>query len=216
MTKQINLKRYALCVLGLLIMALGVAITKKGNLGVSPISSVANVMSLRFTVLSMGNWLILWNCVLILGQIVVLRKDFQWYQLLQLPLSFLFGWFTDLGLWLVSFLPVTNYAMQLGCVLVGVVVLGLGVSLTVIANVIMNSGEALVKAFSDTTGKEFGSLKIAFDVFCVILAAVISLLSFHFRIVGIREGTVIHAFCTGLTVRFFIARLKAPLEKVLG
>ena len=68
-------KRYALFIISLFISALGVAITKKGELGVSPISSVANVMSLEFTGLSLGNWLIIWNCVLILGQIVVLRKN---------------------------------------------------------------------------------------------------------------------------------------------
>lgn len=37
-------KRYALFIISLFISALGVAITKKGELGVSPISSVANVV----------------------------------------------------------------------------------------------------------------------------------------------------------------------------
>lgn len=54
-------KWYALFIISLFISALGVAITKKGELGVSPISSVANVMSLKFTALSLGNWLIIWN-----------------------------------------------------------------------------------------------------------------------------------------------------------
>lgn len=46
----------------------------------------------------MGSWLIIWNCVLIIGQIAVLRKKFQPIQLLQIPLSVLFGCFTDLGM----------------------------------------------------------------------------------------------------------------------
>ena len=92
-----TIQRYALFVIGLFFSALGVAITKKGELGVSPISSAANVMSIRFPQLSLGYWLIIWNCVLILGQILLLRKKFQWIQLLQIPLSFLFGWFTDFG-----------------------------------------------------------------------------------------------------------------------
>ncbi|WP_337593160.1 DUF6198 family protein, partial [Ruminococcus sp.] len=82
---------------------LGRCYTKKGELGVSPISSVANVMSIRLRQLSLGYWLIIWNCVLILGQILLLRRKFQWIQLLQVPLSFLFGWFTDFGVWLISF-----------------------------------------------------------------------------------------------------------------
>ena len=87
-----TLKRYAVCILGLFFSAQGVAITKLGALGVSPISSVANVMSLRLPALSLGNWLIIWNCVLILGQILILRRKFQPIQLLQIPLSFLFGY----------------------------------------------------------------------------------------------------------------------------
>ena len=98
-----TIQRYLLFIIGLFFSALGVAITKKGELGVSPISSVANVMSIRLPQLSLGYWLIIWNCVLILGQILLLRRKFQWIQLLQVPLSFLFGWFTDFGVWLISF-----------------------------------------------------------------------------------------------------------------
>ena len=45
--------------------AFGVAITKHGEPGVSPISSVANVMSSYMDSFSLGTWLIIWNCVLI-------------------------------------------------------------------------------------------------------------------------------------------------------
>lgn len=98
MQKKEILKRYILFVISLFFAALGVAFTKRGELGVSPISSVANVLSFKFPQLYMGNWLIVWNCVLIVGQIVALRKNFKPLQLLQIPISFLFGWFTDLGM----------------------------------------------------------------------------------------------------------------------
>jgi uncharacterized membrane protein YczE len=52
-TKEI-LKRYGLFVISLWFSALGVAFAKCGNLGVSPLSSVPNVLSLRFTALTMG------------------------------------------------------------------------------------------------------------------------------------------------------------------
>lgn len=212
MNKSEIAKRYVLLVTGLFFSALGVAFTKHGELGVSPISSVANVLNCRFPSLSMGTWLIIWNCVLIAGQIGILRSKFQLIQLLQIPLSFLFGWFTDLGMWIVSFLPADSYPMRLMMVVVGVVILGFGISLSVIANVIMNSGEAFVKAVSDTLSREFGNIKIAFDVFCVILSLLLSLLFFDFTIVGTREGTVISALLTGVAVKFFGSRLKEPLN----
>ena len=54
-----------------------------------------------------------WNCVLIEGQILILRKKFEPIQLLQVPLSFLFGYFTDFGMFLVSFIPADIYAARL-------------------------------------------------------------------------------------------------------
>ena len=215
MNKSEIVKRYILFVMSLFFAALGVAFTKHGELGVSPTSSVANVMSYRFPSLSLGTWLIIWNCVLIVGQVLILRKKFQLIQLLQIPLSFLFGWFTDLGMWSVSFLPANTYPIRLAMVVIGVLILGFGVSLSVIANVIMNSGEAFVKAVADMLGKEFGNVKIAFDVFCVIISLVLSLIFFDFTIVGTREGTIISALLTGVVVKFFTGKLKEPINDIL-
>lgn len=216
MTKKEISKRYVLLIIGLFFSALGVAVTKSGELGVSPISSVANVMSCKFSALSLGTWLIIWNSVLIVGQILVLKKKFKFIQLLQIPVSLLFGYFTDFGMWCASFVPVNSYYMQLIMVIVGVVILGFGISLSVIANVIMNSGEAFVKAISDELHKNFGNVKIAFDVSCVIMAVVLSIIFFNFSIVGTREGTIISAFCTGVVVKFFVKRLENPVNNILA
>ena len=215
MTKKEIVKRYLLLVISLFFSALGVAITKHGELGVSPISSVANVMSYQFSSLSLGVWLMIWNGILILGQILLLRSRFQLIQLLQIPISLLFGFFTDFGTWCVSRIPIDFYPEKLLCIIIGVIVLGFGVSLSVIADVIMNSGEAFVKAVSDCIHKNFGDVKIAFDISCVLLAVLLSLLFFYFSIVGIREGTIISAFCTGIVVKFFTNHLKHPLTNLL-
>lgn len=209
-------KKNIFCILGLLIAGIGVAVTKKGELGVSPVSSVANVLSLKYTTLTLGNWLIIWNSILILGQIVILRRKFQPFQLLQVPMSFLFGYFTDFGMWIISSIEVDIYLMRLAMVLLGTVILGFGISISVIANLILNSGEAFVKALSDTTHKEFGNLKIGFDITCVMLAVILSLIFFEGKIEGTREGTIIAALFTGFVIRFFTKRIRGPLEKIMA
>lgn len=214
-TKEI-LKRYGLFVISLWFSALGVAFAKCGNLGVSPLSSVPNVLSLRFTALTMGEWLILWSVLLILGQIALLRKAFPPVHLLQVPLAFVFGWFTDAGMLIARLVPVNSYPMQLVMVVLGIVILGFGVALSVIANVMFNAGEGFVKALSDVTEKNFGDVKIAFDIFSVALSVVLSLLLFGGRVVGLREGTVLASVCTGLAVKFFTKRLKGPLDQLLS
>ena len=195
-------------------MGLGIALTKHGNLGVSPISSVANVVSLKFTFLSFGTWLIISNCIMVLGQIVLLRRNFQPVQFLQIPLSFLFGYFTDFGMWLVGSIPNSNYIVQLALVFSGIIVLGFGITLGVIADVILNSGEAFVKALADTLHKDFSTTKVVFDVCWVAFSIVLSFVFFG-RLEGTREGTVISAFCVGLAVKFFRPILIKPLTKFI-
>lgn len=215
MSAKETAKRYTIFIIGLFFAGLGVAFTKHGGLGVTPVSSIPNVLSFEFTAMSLGTWLIIWNCVLIVLQILILRRDFKLIQLLQVPLSFLFGKFTDFGMWLVSFFPVNNYPMQLLMLFIGIVVLGFGITLSVGANVIMNSGEAFVKAVSDKSGKAFGTVKVIFDVSSVIISVILSLLFFGGKIVGTREGTVISALTTGFVVKFFTRYMEKPLDKFL-
>lgn len=215
MSKKELVKRYILCIISLFISALGVAFTKHGELGVSPISSVSNVLSMKFSSLSLGTWLIIWNCVLIAGQVILLRKNFKLIQLLQVPLSFLFGWFTDISMTIVSPIPADSYFMRIFMVISGIVIMGFGISLSVIADVIMNSGEAFVKAIADISKKPFGNIKIFFDISCVLIAVILSLVFFNFRLVGTREGTVISALLTGFVVKFFTKLCKEPFEKII-
>lgn len=114
-----------------------------------------------------------------------------------------------------SFIPVNSYPMRIIMVVIGIIILGFGISLSVIADVIMNSGEAFVKAVSDTLSKDFGNVKIAFDVLYVIISIVLSLLFFDFTVVGTREGTIISALLTGIVVKFFCSNLKDPISVVL-
>lgn len=216
MSKKETIKRYILFIVSLFFAALGVAITKRGELGVSPISSVPNVMSSYMDSFSLGTWLIIWNCILIVGQILILKKDFQLIQLLQLPLSFLFGIFTDFGVWCMSYVSNDSYAVRMLLVLIGIITLGFGVALSVIANVIMNSGEAFVKAISDKSGMIFGNVKIGFDIGCVVLALILSWVLFDGEIVGTREGTILTALLTGMIVNFFVKRISSPINSVLS
>lgn len=215
MSKKEIFKRYILFILCLFFMGIGVSLTKHGELGVSPISSVANVISIKFSFLSFGTWLTISNCVLLLGQVILLRKNFMPFQLLQIPLSFLFGYFTDFGLYLASFIPNDIYIVKLLLVIFGIVVLGFGITLGVIANVILNSGEAFVKALSDVIHKEFSNVKIAFDVSWVAFSIVLSLFFFGGELVGTREGTILSAIFTGMAVKLWLKLIKKPIERII-
>lgn len=212
MSKKELLKRYILFILGLFVNALGVSLITKANLGTSPISSIPYTLSMGFP-LSMGQFTFLLNMILIVGQIIFLRKDFQKVQLIQIPISVLFGYFIDLTMSLLLFFTPANYIIKITSLLAGCIILALGVSMEVIANVVMLSGEAFVKAISTKYKKEFGTTKICFDTTLTLCACIISLILFH-KVAGVREGTVIAAFIVGLIAKFFNKHL-ACMDKIL-
>ena len=74
--------RYLCFVTGLLINSFGVAFITKAALGTSPISSIPYVLDLRFQP-TFGEFTFVLNMVYIVAQVVLLRKDFQPIQLLQ-------------------------------------------------------------------------------------------------------------------------------------
>lgn len=210
------IKRYLLFTVGTFFIGLGVGASKLSNLGISPVSSVANVLSIKFDFLTVGSWVFLWNCILILAQIVILKRDFQPIQFLQIAVSFLLGLFTDIGVAIFANIPAETYIIKLLLVFLGILLIGFGISLTVISDSIMNVAESLVKVIAGKTGKNFGTVKVIFDVSSVVFSIILSLIFFNFRIVGTREGTVITALLVGNVVKFFVKHIKNPTEKLLG
>ena len=67
--------RLAAYFLGFLIMTLGIAISVKSNLGVSPVSSIPYTMTCVLGI-EMGKATIIFHILLVLLQIIILRKDF--------------------------------------------------------------------------------------------------------------------------------------------
>lgn len=203
-----HLKGYIILVIGTFFMGLGIALTKCSQLGVSTISSVPNVLSIKFDAVSLGTWSTIFNAIMILTQVLILGKAFKAEHLLQIPVSIIFGWCTDFGVWIFSYIPANIYAIKIVLSVAGVIILGFGIALTAVSGKVMNPAEALVKVIADKIDKDFGNIKIAFDVFCVVLATVISLICFNCRIVGVREGTLIAMLGTGISIKFFMKLIK--------
>ena len=123
-----------LCV-GLLIVAFGVAFSILADLGTSPISCPPYVASMLCP-LTVGEATIVMHCIFILIQMALLRKDYDWVQLMQLPVAFAFGYMTDFACWCIADVPCPNYLMQVVWCLVGIVLVGVGVAFEVVAGVV--------------------------------------------------------------------------------
>ena len=195
-----TLKRYLLLLVGLSIMAFGVAFSIKASLGTSPISSVPYVVSL-FTPLTVGTATITMHCVFILLQILILRKNYHPIQLMQLPVAFFFGYLTDFGVWAVQGITCNTYWQQWIVCLIGILLVAVGVSFEVKAGVVVLAGEGVVLAICKVLPKvKFGYMKVGFDVTLVVIACILSIV-FTGRLQGVREGTVAAALLVGLIAK---------------
>lgn len=196
-----KLKRYLLFLVGLFINALGVSLVTKASLGTSPISSIPYVLSLNFP-LTLGNFTILFSIFLILLQLLILRKNFKWENILQIPVSIAFGYFIDLTMYLFFWVNPQNYVIKILALLAGCIVLGFGVYMEVLADVVMLPGESFVRAIVQTWNTNFGTTKILFDSSMTVIAGVLSFLFFG-KLNGVREGTIIAALLVGFIARLF-------------
>ena len=207
------IRRYMLLLFGLMVNGLGVAWITKASLGTSPISSIPYVLSLGFSP-TIGMFTFVFNALLVAAQIALLRRRFSPVELLQLPVTLVFSAFIDGFMLLLSPLNPDAYWQQLLCLLVGCCVLGFGVSIEMIANVVMLPGEAFVRTISDCTAVEFGKMKVIFDVSCTVIAAGIGFLLFY-ELAGVREGTLIAALFVGTFARFCKKHLNGLEKKLL-
>ena len=207
-------KRYLVLCLGLMIMAFGVAFSIKAGLGTSPISSVPYVVSL-FSPLTVGTATICMHCVFILLQILLLRRKYDPIQLMQLPVALLFGYLTDFAVWCIKGISCFSYLEQWALCAIGILLVGIGVSLEVTAGVVVLAGEGFVLAVCRVFPIKFGNMKIAFDVSLVIIGCILSFIFLH-GLYGVREGTIAAAILVGTTARQINKLLASPAEKHLN
>ncbi len=188
-------RRLLLLCAGLCIMAFGIAFSIKAALGTSPISSVPYVAAV-ISRLSVGTTTILINSIFILLQILILRKRYDWFQLLQFPAVILFGLMIDLAEYIISPIVFSGYMEQWMLCAVGILLLAFGVSLEVMANLILTPGEGLVITFCKVLPIKFGNMKVIFDTSLALLSVLLSLI-FLGHLDGVREGTIISALLVG-------------------
>ena len=206
------IKRYIFLLAGLFASGLGVSFITKAGLGTSPITSIPYTLSLGFTP-TVGMFTLVFNIFLVILQVILLRRNFQLQNLLQLPIIALFSFFIDLTMSLLGFMQPETYAMKVVSLIVGCLILGFGVFMEMVANVAMLPGEATVRAVSDVFSTDFGKTKIAFDSSMTIIAAILSFIMFK-HLDGVREGTIVAAILVGFIARLF-KKYIGGIEKIL-
>lgn len=199
-----HVKRVLVFTLGVFIMAIGVAVSVRANLGTSPIASFPTVLSFA-TPLSVGTYLVLLNLVFLVLQILIRGPKFPKFQFVQILVTVAFGFFTDLGMYLTSWLEPANYFMQWVWTVISVVLIALGVYIETRPRLSYIPGDGLVFVLTLVLQNiPFGTIKMVFDWTLVIVSAITSWMLLD-GLEGVREGTVFAAFAVGITIRLINA-----------
>ena len=154
-------------------------------------------------------------CIYVLIQMVILKKDFKKIQLLQVIFAIAFGQIIDFLNNLIN-VDINNFAIQLTLYFVSVVIVTIGISLILKANIVPLAPDGLNNTISTKHGIEFGKVKMCFD--CIVICLVIlTLLINGESLSGIGIGTIISALMVGRTVQVinnFIARKDMKKEEL--
>lgn len=195
------IKRICLFTVGLFIMSLGVAFSIISMLGTTPISSISYSLTL-ITNINIGITTFIFNVALIFIQIIILRSRFRKKRLLQFINCVMFGYFTDLALYIVSFVPFDNSILcSVLFLIISIFLIAFGIFVYMPANIAPLPGEGCVEAMAIVTNWRFSTIKIAFDATMVIISLILCGL-FYTNIFGaVNVGTVISAFMVGFTLR---------------
>ncbi len=185
---------------GLWLLALGVAFSINGRLGVSPVNSLPYILSLIFA-RPMSWFVVIVFGAFILVEIILLGRKFRWLQLLQIAFSFIFCFFIDATTALLGDFTFAGYFGQWLMLLISILLIALGIALYVGADLIPMPMEGLTLVLAQIQKKwKFHQVKVALDCLIVTAGILLSLL-FLDGVEGIREGTVVTAVVVGFVVK---------------
>lgn len=199
--EELTVKRICQFVVGLFIMSVGVAFSIVSTLGTTPISSLSYAITL-ITNINIGITTFVFNAALILIQFLILRSKFEKRRLLQLINCVLFGYFTDLALYLVSSIPFDgSVLMEVLFLALSIVLLAFGIFVYMPTNIAPLPGEGCVEAIAIVTNWRFSTVKIVFDATIVTISLIMCGLWYTNIFGAVYVGTIISAFFIGYTLR---------------
>ncbi len=201
-------RRRAVYLVGVVLLACGIALNTKTDLGVAPILSVAFVLSelsgVPFSIMSF-----LYYCFLILVQLLLLGRRFEQIQWLQLAASFLTSFF--IGVFSLLIPAAGSLPLRIGFLLLAILLTGTGIILSVGARFVPNPGDGMANAIALRSGKSLGFSKNLLDIASFLIALSLGLL-FRGRLLGVGAGTVVTMLLTGRAV----ALLQKPVLRLAG
>ena len=200
-------------VVGILLLALGGALTERAGLGLSMvvipayISHVLISQTHAFFTFGMAEYTL--QAILLIIMMLILRR-FKLSYLFAFITAVFFGLMLDFFMLFTAMIPNGSMAVRIALYVPGIVITSAGVSLVFHTYISPEVYELFVKEVSAHFHRNINHFKTGFDLTCLVLSIILSFVFFGFgNFVGVGVGTVICAFLNG----FMIGRFSALFEK---
>ena len=170
---MIEFRRIFNYVFGLFLITLGVGLSIKSNLGSTPVSSIPYTLNVIWGI-EIGVATVIFHTILVITELILLRRAFKPKHFLQVPVGILFGFFTTISVNLVNLLPDTSNIILIAImVLVSTFLVALGLFFYVPTNIVPLSVEGITQAIAIVSNQPFTKVKVCFDVSVVVLSFVL-------------------------------------------
>lgn len=195
--EKLTIKRITIYIMGILFVSLGIVLCKKCGMGISPISSIPFAL-VYVTPLTFGNLTTLFHFANTALQIIFTKKWFDPKLWLQVPLAFVFGWVID-GFNYFVVIDDSILFNQIFALIFSIFFTALGMVCMLGANLIQNPPDGTVKQLSIMMNKEVGTIKIGYDVTCVLISVIVGLVFLN-KIEGFGVATIVSAIFVGKAI----------------
>lgn len=192
-------KRIFLYIIGLNLIAMAVVLNIRYDAGVAAFSSVMYAISEIYRI-SLGTASIICYLIFVLLQCMLSRKITMNY-ILEIPLSFAFGFLTDAYDFLIPELNLSPFFCYLFFILT-MFITAMGVFLCVKTEFVLTPTDGIVNTISEVFHISFSTVKNIFDLSLVVISVLLCLIN-HTNFYGIGIGTVLSAIFIGRIIKIY-------------
>lgn len=207
-----QLKRITVSAIFMVLVGMGAAISLKAAIGVGAWDALAQSFS-YFTGIKVGTVGMIFNSSCVLGQIILLRRNFRWIQLLQLPISIILGTIINFILYdALGTITIDSYFVNLLVLIAAMILVSMSVGAVMVLDVVTFALEGFCMAISTKIKPSFAKIRQGADVLSIVI---ILALTFAFSLPpSLREGTIINMLFFAPLMGFFMEKWR-PLFKKL-
>lgn len=202
-------------VVGMFILAIGLTLNTKANLGVSPIISVPYSIS-QITGLNFGDLTFVVYAIFVVVQIIIhirLKNHKRIVSdILQLPLSLIFTRLLNI---FSTYIPTAqNLGIRFIVLILAIICTGVGAAMSLSMQLVPNPGDGIVQSLAEGFNKSVGLTKNLFDCFNLCITLCISIFIAH-QIVGVGIGTLIAVLGVGRVIALFHHIFEYKIEELI-